>query len=96
MNHTKGRTICFVYLDEKHETNVAVTTLGVKCFPCTVSAVGHVCIMTRFVGRAALLRPSAARKKEPLVARVGGDRYSFCDFGRIIRPDIVIQMRDNS
>ena len=66
MNHTKGRTICFVYLDEKLGTNVAVTTLGVKCFPCTVSAVGHVCIMTRFVGRAGLLRPpnSTARRAQ--------------------------------
>ena len=42
------------------------------------------------------IRPPAARKKKPLVPRVGGERYPFCDFGRIIRPDTVVQMRDNS
>ena len=67
MDHTQGRTIFFVYLDEKLGTNVAVTTLGVRRFPRSVSAVDLVCIMIRFVGRAGLLsaaefRPPPARK----------------------------------
>lgn len=101
--------ICFVYLDEKL---VATTTLGTRGFSFAVSGVGHVCIMTCFAGRAGLLRPpkpsevfpSAAREKKPLVSRVGGDLeatdiLSAClktDFGRIMRPDMIVQMRDNS
>ena len=80
-DHMPGRTICFVYLDEKLETNAAATTLGARGFSCAVSGVGHVCIMNRFAARAGLLRPpkpsevfpSAAHEKISLVSRVGGD-----------------------
>ena len=104
MDHTQGRTIFFVYLDEKLGTNVAVTTPGVRRFPRTVSAVGHVCIMIRFVGCAAFFRPpnSVRRPREKLkTSGTQGRRDIVCvciksEFGRVMRPDIVVQMRDSS
>ena len=65
-------------LGEILETNVAATTLRARGLSCVVSNVGHVCIMIRFASRAALLFPSAASEKNPLVPRAGGERYSFC------------------